>query len=40
MGLIAGRTRNIRRMAIWTVVAYSSPIALGLLWLLAFVREL
>ncbi len=35
MGLLAARTRNIRKMAIWTVVAYANPIALCLLWVVA-----
>ena len=37
MGLVAARSRNIRQMAMWTVVAYSSPIGLILLLVLAFV---
>ena len=37
-GLAASKTRDIRRMAIWTAIAYSSPVALVLV--LAFARWL
>ncbi|MEP6939417.1 MAG: hypothetical protein ABI846_06605 [Rudaea sp.] len=32
MGLRAARSRNIRAMAIWTAVAYTSPMARCLVW--------